>query len=217
MQADNQSPEPAKTQNPTTVVARFRPVLLAALKHIRWWYLPLAFWSAAVAVAAEMTGADWLVAKSVHEQIAVPILGFAFVLWAVRAAREHSAFLALVAAQVLIFMMREIHFRGTGEGVYVATVIVGLLMLRLAWRTDWERALSKVDWYLVTALVVTVASYALAILVQRRAFKGLPGEKQFHIAFEETLETGSHLLFLASSFVRRRPVAKAADCESVAD
>ncbi len=196
---------------------RFRPVVRMAFRRISWRWLALILLPALTVPVADATGADWLVAKSVHEQIAVPILGIAFVLWVMRAARERSVFIALVAAQVLAFMMREIHFRGTGEGVYVATAIIGLLMVRLAWRTDWEARLPKVDWGLVTALAVTVASYALAILVQRRVFKGLPGERHLHIAFEETMETGSHLLFLASSFVRRRVAAKADDCEPVAE
>jgi len=141
---------------------------------------------------------------AIHETIAIPLLAVAAAAWFGRAVRERSSFLGLVGVQVVIFLMREIHFRGTSDGVYVATAIVGLLLLRMAWRADWEKAVLHIDWAIVTALVVTVGCYAVALLVQRRVFRILPGEKQLHVALEEVLETGAHLCFLISAFVRGR-------------
>jgi hypothetical protein len=120
--------------------------------------------------------------------------------WLGRAARQHSRFLLLIALQALVFLMREIHFRGTSDGVYIATAVIGLVVLRLAWQTDWTEELPRVDWLMVSALTVTVASYALALLVQRRVFKFIPGERGMHVALEEVLETGAHAWFLASAF-----------------
>ena len=110
--------------------------------------------------------------------------------------------MALVSAQAFIFMLREIHFAGTSKGVYVATAVVGLLVLRLGWRMDWSAAARRIDWAMVSALGATFAAYAVALLIQRRVFRMVPGEERLHVAFEEVCETWAHLCLLASAFVR---------------
>ncbi|MDX9981512.1 MAG: hypothetical protein RBU25_15930 [Lentisphaeria bacterium] len=136
-----------------------------------------------------------------QETISVPLMAVVTLVWAVRARWERNVFFALLAAQAFVFTMREIHFRGTGNGVYIGTAIIGLIGFRLAWRTDWEQVLPKINWRLITALAITVATYAVALLIQRRVFRGVPGEARLHTPLEEVSETCAHLWFLISGFV----------------
>jgi len=201
--------EPKRTasdpdESPPSAADRLLPLLKAVRAEVSWRWLLVALIPAVAVVLADACGAAWFYAKGPHESIAVMVLVVAVAAWLGRAVRERSAFIGLIAAQVLVFLLREIHFGWTKNGVYVLTAIIGLVGLRMAWRTDWKVVLPRVDWRLVSALAITVASYAVALIVQRRAFKGIPGEERLHVAFEEVLETGAHLWFLASAFVRGR-------------
>jgi len=205
-------PNPTATdpgESTPSAADRFLPLLRAVRAEVSWRWLLVVLIPAVAVVLADACGATWFYAKEPHEDIAVVVLVIAAAAWLGRAVRERSAFIGLVTAQVLVFLLREIHFGWTKNGVYVLTVIIGLVGLRMAWRTDWKVVLPRVDWRLVSALAITVASYAVALIVQRRAFKGIPGEERLHVAFEEVLETGAHLWFLASAFARGRSKASA--------
>ena len=52
-------------------------------------------------------------------------------------------------------------------------------------------------------LAASAATYAVALVIQRRAFKGIPGEDAMHIALEEASELMAHLLLLVGSVVGR--------------
>ena len=202
---NNVSADPG--ENATRAADRFRllsKLIKAVPAEVSWCWLLVVLIPPVAVVLADLCGATWFYGKGLHETIAIPVLVIAAAAWLGRAVWERSAFIGLVAAQVVVFLLREIHFGWTKNGVYVLTAIIGLVGLRMAWRTDWKAVLPRVDWRLVSALAVTVASYAVALIVQRRAFKGIPGEERLHIAFEEVLETGAHLCFLASAFVRTR-------------
>lgn len=194
--------QPTPIVPPPGVLARFLPLLKAMREQVAWRWLLVALVPVVAVLVAYACGATWFYRKSVHETIAIPLLAVAAAAWLGRAVRERSWFLGLVGVQVVIFLMREIHFKGTSDGVYVATAIVGLLLLRMAWRVDWAKAVQHIDWAMVSALAVTVACYAVALLVQRRVFRIIPGEEQLHVPLEEVLETGAHLCFLISAFVR---------------
>ena len=167
-----------------------------AVRRLGWPWLFLCLIPVGLVVLADAAGLDYLIGKPLQETISVPLMAVVTLVWAVRARRERSVFFALLAAQALVFTMREIHFRGTSDGVYIGTAIIGLVSLRLAWRTDWEQVLPKIDWRLITALAVTAATYAVALLIQRRVFKGVPGEARLHVPLEEVFETFAHLWFL---------------------
>jgi hypothetical protein len=78
----------------------------------------------------------------------------------------------------------------------------------MAWRVDWREAVKTIDWAMVTSLAATAACYAVALLVQRRVFRIVPGEEQLHVPLEEVGESAAHLCFLISAFVRTRKTAQ---------
>jgi hypothetical protein len=184
--------------------SRFRPLKDMAFRRIGWWWLLLSLLPVVVVVLAAVTGLEWFYGKDLQESVAVPLAGLVAFSWALRARLERNVFFGLLAAQGFVFTMREIHFQGTGDGVYIATAIIWLIGLRLAWRVDWEQASAKINWRTITALGVSAATYAVAILIQRRVFKGLPGEARLHVPLEEVSENFAHLFFLVSSFVGRK-------------
>jgi hypothetical protein len=200
----NDTEQTSAIVSPAAVMAHFRPLVVATGKNVTWWWLLVSLLPVVAVLVAYAGGALWFYGKSGNEAIAVPILAVAAAAWLGRAVRERSGFMALVSLQVVIFLMREIHFKGTGLGVYVATAGVGLLVLCMAWRVDWRQAVATVDWAMVTALLTTGACYAVALLVQRRVFRIIPGEEQLHVPLEEVGESAAHLCFLVSAFVRTR-------------
>lgn len=168
-----------------------RPTWCRSLWH--WWPLVLAPLAVAGVYLAEALGRAELISKGPHEVAGVVLLSIAAavsgVRWAVGRERFHLVLLALSVA----FLCREIHFRGAHRGVYVAAGLIG------AWAFAWRRPLlaSLADRPRGRWLVATMWSYLLAILVQRRAFRGvLPNEAVLHSQLEEVLENVSHLLLV---------------------
>lgn len=185
----------------TEGMGRFRPLLATAVRRVNKWWVLSSLVPVVLVLLADATGMDWFNGKSLHENIAVPILVVAVIAWLLRTRQEYSTYFALITFQVFVFMLREIHFEGAGTIVNVGSAITVVLVLRLAWRTDWNVQLPKIDWRQVSALTATVATYAVAILIQRRVFRGVPGEARLHVALEEVSENFAHLWFLASCFI----------------
>jgi uncharacterized membrane protein len=96
------------------------------------------------------------------------------------------------------FLCREIHFKGTGIGVYIVVGIAAILTY--VWRDKiFDYLQDKVQF---KALIFSVIwSYFCAILIQRRVFKEariplLPYEHKIHIILEEITENCAHFMFL---------------------
>jgi len=155
--------------------------------------------------------------KATYENIAVPLMVVTTCAWVVRAWVGRSRFYALLAAQAFVFTCREVHFSGTHRGVYLATAAIAVWAVAWAWRHRERLDPKGVDWRQMSFLAATVLAYAVAMVIQRRAFKWIPGERGLHLALEECTETAAHLLFLGTALVgswRRRPGGSSIDSPS---
>lgn len=134
-----------------------------------------------------------LISKGPHEVAALVLVSVAAAVFGLRWAIGRGHFHLVFLAVSVVFLCREIHFRGTDVGVYVAAGLIG------AWAFVWRRRLlgSLVGRPRGRWLVATMWSYLLAILVQQRALRGvLPDESLVHSQLEEVLENLSHLLLV---------------------
>ena len=131
-------------------------------------------------------------------EIPAPFLvGFVFVVYAVRAYVTRNPLYILLAALTFSLTMREIHFTGTHKGIYVALVVVGIWTF--AWRDRIAEPLK--DWRHTSWLIAALAAYVLSQVIARRAFRAIPGEHQIHRSLEECAETIAHLILIVTSFV----------------
>lgn len=134
------------------------------------------------------------------------LIGTVAVIYAARYARQRSRGFLLLALLAGAMTLREIHdLPGLGFmhiGIYVsagALAVLGIVWLRpLA-----DEALQDprhTCWVLATGL-----AYVLAVLIQRRVFKFIPGEQHIHRPLEECAETIAHAMFLVTSLLATWP------------
>ena len=108
----------------------------------------------------------------------------------------------LLTLLAIAFTCREIHFAGSGVGIYVALVV--LIALGVRWREALIGELSR-DWRL-TWIMGAAWAYFLSQFVARRALRGiLPLEEELHIPIEETLETAAHVMLLLTAVLPSAP------------
>ncbi len=155
-----------------------------------WWPLVLPPVVMAAVWGAHAAGARAVLAKTVHETIALMLLSAAVgaALKGLLVRRDRASL--LLALLCIAFLCREIHFRGTDTGFYVAVALIAAWAA--LWRKDLLAALigqARGRW-----LVITAWAYFLSLLVQRRALRFLPGEDQVHVQLEEISENLGHLL-----------------------
>ena len=146
----------------------------------------------------DASGWRGIIGKGPQETLAIVLMGVAVTTtgigWLIRRDRIGLVLTALAVA----FLCREIHFRGTHKGVYVA---LGLIAV---WCVVWRRSLLAElrsrprtrRW-----LILMVWAYAIAVLVQRRVLRGMAGEDQLHVPMEEVGENVAHLFLIILSLV----------------
>lgn len=170
-----------------------------------WW--PLLFWPIGIALIplAHRQGWSWLLNKGYYETVGLALIGLAAGLFLGRARAcgrgEHADPLRLIlGCFAFALLAREIHFPGTGDGVYVAMLACAI------WAWLWRRRLAPlwvrkpVSGYFLAAL----ATYALSQLVAQRFMRFLPYEGQphdLHIYYEEISEVIAHLILVLSALV----------------
>lgn len=189
------------------VMADFRTFLQAFFIGFEWWWLAMPFVVIGSVYFAYGNSHNALaklwVRKDLHEVVAIALLsmavaGFAF-RYLVLEGRQLRLTLILLAWSTA-FLCREIHFTGTHRGIWVA---VGLIVLWACWwapRLKDELSRDPGRFLLLAALF----TYGCGQLVERRIFRAsrlaiLPNEQAYHVMFEEILENGAHLLFLAAA------------------
>ncbi len=91
-----------------------------------------------------------------------------------------------------ILFCRELHFPGTGAGVYVGLVVLAVSAVRNRERLMpvWDCS-SLCGWWLGA-----VSWYALAVSVDSGVWKFLPHARMWGVNLEETMESGGHLFVL---------------------
>lgn len=92
----------------------------------------------------------------------------------------------------IILLCREIHFSGTGTGVYVALLLMAASAVhyRCLLQPLWSCPALCGWWF------GAVTWYILAVSVDSGVFKFLPGATWWCVNLEETLESGGHLAVL---------------------
>ena len=183
-------------------------VSASPVKQINWLLLLLAPIGAGIAVVTSCFDPKGFQQLQVTLEYAAPFLvGLVAVIYAVRALITRSRLCILLAALAAAFTIRENqdlpYMSWAHEGIYVMVAIIGV------WAAVWAKSLAKPlrDWQHTSWVVATFWAYLVAMLIGRRAFKGIPGEHEIHRSLEESAETVAHMMFLATSLVGswRRP------------
>lgn len=93
-----------------------------------------------------------------------------------------------------VLLCRELHFAGTGTGVYVALIAIVVTAVR------HERRLSPI-WncrHICGCLFAAACLYGLAVSVDSGVWKFLPLAQWWGVNLEETLESSGHSFILAA-------------------
>jgi len=136
--------------------------------------------------------------KRINEPIAIVLMSLVVIVFFIRVRRYALKTDISLLILSIGFLCREIHFTGTGTGVYVVALIAGLYAWW--WRDDILEELAGKN-QLKATLFCMCWSYLIALLIQRRVFKIgrialLPYEDHIHINLEEITENVAHIAFL---------------------
>lgn len=142
------------------------------------------------------TPSCWVGNKSRLEMLALWFTSIAVFVYLIRALTSKKPVFIMLTALAAAFLCREIHFTGTSAGIYVALVIIGFC--GVLWQDDVFKNLE--DGKLLQWLVATFSVYFLSQLVARRVFRFMPLEHDLHVAFEEVLESGAHIMLIITAF-----------------
>lgn len=156
--------------------------------------------AAGIAFVYLSAAAGWrgLIAKPMHETLATALLGVAVGIFIVRSWRHRLKLDYLLLIMAIDFLCREIHFKGTDNGVVI--VAAAAMMLCALWCGQILAVLRKAP-LVRLALTGAFFTYLLGQLIQRRVFATgrialLPDEALLHVALEEITENIAHLYFV---------------------
>lgn len=199
-------------RSPFIVLAKARSVIdfldreidLRRLLRETHWYLLLLL-VAALPIIIWLRDSPWKywVSREPHEIISPWLLGAAFVIEGIRALVQRRPLHYILSFLMFALLFREIHLSGTGNLVYL-NVVVAMVWMWI-WRArirDDLRARAATSWFIAGWVV-----YVAALLIQRRVFSFVPGEKHVVLALEESLETLGHVMIVVSMLLwpwRRR-------------
>ena len=155
---------------------------------------------------AHALGWSALLLKGNLEMVAPPVLALTTLAWTctwVKSRETAAAWLAVLAAG---FLCREIHFHGS-DALLEATLALLAGWAVLARRTllSCVRRMPARSW-----LAAAFFAYFLSQLVARRVFRSIPGEQAVHVALEEMLEDGAHMLLFGTALASARRIARRA-------
>ncbi|MCK4999292.1 MAG: hypothetical protein KAS23_07150 [Anaerohalosphaera sp.] len=169
---------------------------------LSYWPMLVCFLPIIYVYVVKYFGYDELCSRGNNEMLAMPLVFVSVVSYGVLAWRGRNEFALVMFVLSLGFFCREWHFVGTSNGVYVVLAIVG----------GWFVVRRKQIGELINGTRpelwawATFACYAMAQVVARRVFGPkyldlLPMEADYHIFFEETIETTAHIMLALTSFV----------------
>ncbi len=163
------------------------------LLGIPFWVWPMPFLLCVVILLIRQSPIGWITEKPVQEIIAPTVicLTAVLVLFVHRWTRE--LFTLMLAVLVWALFMRELHFYGTGRGLY-ATVIV-LAFLASAKRDILGEFLGQRS--IGALLGLSIWTYIVSKMFDRHYFSFLPAYHDWNNNVEETLETCGHLFVLS--------------------
>ncbi len=136
------------------------------------------------------------------DEVAPYMVAAAAAIFAVRTALTRNPLHLILTVLILALLCREIHFTGTGKGIYAALVIISV------WTVLWRKKIAEPmrDYRLVSWLIAAAWTYFMAYLVGQRLFSAkhiaiIPNEKAIHTCLEEVVETAGHVLLIVSAVV----------------
>lgn len=200
--------------------------LAVELRHLNWWPLLLAP-AAAIAVSIPYALGDTrvLTLQNSLDEFAPFLIALAAAMYVARAFVTRNPLYIIVAVLATAMTIREIHFEKiiltvdvtkdtpssqlvaslrinveavVQKGIYVVAVLVAV------WAVLWHKRLiapllgDRRHWSWLTC---TLLVYFISVVVSRRLFKFVPGERAMHRVLEETLETTAHLMFIVTSLL----------------
>ena len=120
-------------------------------------------------------------AQGYADTLAPLLLAVALGVYAVNAVVTRSPLSMVLVGLSAALLLREIHFEWTHRGIYALLAGVGVWAAVLRRRLAWPLAdVRHTSW-----LLATLATYVLAFLLYRRAFRFVPGEETCHNFLEE--------------------------------
>ena len=184
-------PETTPTQPPSRLLAWASPPW-------RLWPALVPLLTAPAVYLLEATGLGRLSGRGVQEAAALVLMSAAVFVYGLRYALGRDRLHLVLLALSIAFLCREIHFTGTHHGVYVALALIAV------WCLLWRRSLldglgrneRRARW-----VVLMMWAYALAMLIQKRAFRFLPHEGDLHVQMEEVAENIAHLFLIILGLV----------------
>ncbi len=138
------------------------------------------------------------------EEVAPFILAAAALAHAARSAASRSLLSVVLACTSVAFIFREIHdlpgLRWVDKGIYVFLSAAALV---IAWQHRRISVELRADPLKASLFVFMLAAYLVALLIDRRVFKFIPGEQSIHTVLEEGAETIAHVSLLATGLAGR--------------
>ncbi|MDA7948626.1 MAG: hypothetical protein MPJ78_14260 [Hyphomicrobiaceae bacterium] len=160
--------------------------------------LPIWVWLAPIGVALIVivlihTPLSRVFEKPVQEIIAPVVIGLAAGLSLVAHYRLRKLFTLMLACFALALFARELHFKGTNAGFYVAIVVLAV------WATlKWKQIREFFgDRGIAGLLTCAFWTFFITKLLDRHYLSFLPGYTVWHNYVEETLETFGHVMVFA--------------------
>ena len=195
----------------TTKLAEIKAILLFDLRKI--WYpalaiTPIVCLLAGVLYANGMLGNENQV-KGFMENISPPILAVAAGLALVRLAISRKPYFIWLAALCGAFFCRELHFKGTSDGIYVALAIL-LLLAGLKYSLFAEYFSSRTVITLISCLFFT---YFIAVTFDQRWYTFIPNARKYYRPVGEIVEVTGHCFAFLLALLSRKtsPVFSPAD------
>jgi len=179
-------------------------------REIRWSYFLIAPAGCVVVVAMHLAGLDFLLAKRPHEILALVLVAAAFFSFARRWRRGDGDMFPILTFAAGALFLRELHFDFSEAPIVemisdaTETMIFVCLGVVVVWCVAWRDRVTPnlTGGSLTPWLAASFFAYFVALVIQRRAFKGLPMEQELHVPLEEFGENLAHTLFLIASLAR---------------
>ncbi|MHC4995246.1 MAG: hypothetical protein ACYTGQ_09365 [Planctomycetota bacterium] len=176
--------------------------LTGDLGRFRWYHwLPLDAGPLGIVFvyACYAAGELYFCSRAFNEPLAIVLTTTASLCYLVRVCRSDNPVFKLLLALALAFLCREIHFTGTGKGVYIAIACIGAWAW---WKQEQLMEPLRVG-RLKPMLIMTAVTYLLSQLIARRVFIDylpIPLADELQTNMEEVVENTSHLMLIATAF-----------------
>lgn len=142
---------------------------------------------------------EQVLSKPNHETLAIILMSLTTVIMIIGIFRDKGILIKIFLALAVSFLCREIHFAGTGKGIYIALVII------IAWsciRREEVLKDLKGRAFLHACLLGTAFSYFLSQTIARRVWRDIfPFEDKVHVPLEEMTENVAHIFLLITALI----------------